>query len=194
MNPHLKGVDICFIGGVRSLKEISSIEELEEYMLEQTKLAMDGNDGLGNYISDCVKDKVDEIVYSSYSPKTYERTFELRDSIKCLNVMRDANQITAEINHDLDLIHSYYPNKHHSVSPYETENVSKFIPAIVINNKAGFFMGYGVDGRYHNIGDGKWRVPKPYFKKTIQDFEKSSRHISKMLEILRSNGNEVEIL
>lgn len=56
------------------------------------------------------------------------------------------------------MIHSYYLNQHHSVNPHGTGDVSKFIPAIVINNQTGVFMGYGVDGRFHNIGEGKWRV------------------------------------
>ncbi len=111
-----------------------------------------------------------------------------------MNVTREAKEIIAEINHNLDLIHSYYPNQHHSVSPHNTGDVSKFILAIVINNQAGFFMGYGVDGRLHNIGEGKWRVPKPYFRETIEDFEENSNHINKMFEILRNNGNEVEIV
>lgn len=55
-------------------------------------------------------------------------------------------------------------------------------------------MGYGVDGRFHNIGESKWRGPKPYFRGTIGDFEENSNHINKMFEILRNNGNEVEIV
>ena len=176
------------------MKEVSSTQELEGYILDQIKLAISKNDGLGDYIANAVKSKVEKIVYSSYFPQIYERTFELRDSIKCLNVTREAKEIIAEINHNLDLIHSYYPNQHHSVSPHSTGDVSKFIPAIVINNQAGFFMGYGVDGRFHNIGEGKWRVPKPYFRETIEDFEKNSNHINKIFEILRNNGNEVEII
>ena len=185
---------VIYFYGVGKMKEVSSIEELEEYILNQTKLAISENDGLGDYIADAIRSKVDEIVYSSYSPKIYERTFELRDSIKCLNVTREAKEIIAEINHNLDLIHSYYPNQHNSVSPHNTDDVSKFISAIVINNQVGFFMRYGVDERFHNIGEGKWRVSKPYFRETIEDFGKNSNHINKMFEILRDNGNEVEII
>lgn len=176
------------------MKEVSSVKELEEYILNQTKLAISEDDGLGDYVVDTIKSKINEIVYSSYSPKVYERTFELRDSIKCLNVTQKANEVKAEFNHNLDLIHSYYPNKHHSVSPYSTGDVSKFIPQIIINNQSGFFMGYGVDKRFHNIGGGRWRAPKPYFKETSEDLDISSNHINKMFEILRNNGNQVEII
>lgn len=176
------------------MKEVNSVEELYEYILSQTELAMSKNDGLIDYIVNAVKFKIDEIVYSSYSPKIYERTFELRDSIKCLNVTRETNEVKAEISHNLDLIHSYYPNKHHSVNPHSTGDVSKFIPQIVINNQVGFFIGYGADGKFHNIGGGRWRVPKPYFRETIQYFDRSNNHINKMFEILRDNGNQVEII
>ncbi len=39
---------------------------------------------------------------------------------------QEAKEILAEINHNLDLIHSYYPNQHHSVSPHNTGDVSLF--------------------------------------------------------------------
>ncbi len=107
---------IYFYGG-QIMKEVSSIEEHEEYILNQTKLAISENDGLGDCIANALKSKIDEIVCSSYFQKIYERTFELRDSIKCLNITREAKEIIAEINHNLDLIHSYYPNQHHPVSP-----------------------------------------------------------------------------
>lgn len=55
-------------------------------------------------------------------------------------------------------------------------------------------MGYGVDKRFHNISGGKWRVPKPYFKETSEDLDRSGNHINKMFEILRDDGNQVEII
>lgn len=81
---------------------------------------------MGDYIANAVKSKIEKIVYSSYFPQIYERTFELRDSIKCLNVTQEAKEILAEINHNLDLIHSHYSNQHHSVSPHNTGDVSLF--------------------------------------------------------------------
>lgn len=176
------------------MRKVRSINELEEYILGQIETAMVCKGGLNDYLIKETKDMVNKLVYQSYKPKEYTRTYELRESIECTNMDKDNKSVTTQISHNTDLIHAYKPNQHYSLDPNAKGDVSDFIPDIVVNNLSGFFRGIGNDGRYHNIGYGFWRVKKPYFEKMIEEQYKSKEYLNVLIRILKSNGNDVEII
>ncbi len=176
------------------MRELRSIKELEKYLLEQIELAMTCSNGLNDYLIKQTKNMVNELVYQSYKPKEYKRTYELRESIECIDMSRNNKSVYAQIGHNTNLIHANTPNQHYSLDPNAKGDVSDFIPDIVINNLSGFFKGIGNDGKYHDIGYGFWRVKKPYFEKTVEEQDRSKDYLDILVRALKSNGNDVRII
>ena len=140
-------------------RQVSSIAELQQVMMEETKKAMDKS---SNDLIDEIKQSIDEVVYS-YDPIRYERSDDLKES---LELNENASSCTSDsasitIQHNL--------NKTHWFSVKNGNNV-QYIPEIVTEGKYGIFKGEGIfahGSEYHDIDPRfgtSWSKPRDYMK------------------------------
>lgn len=108
-----------------------------------------------------VQDKVDSDVYKKYSPKEYERTGDLRDSVTDFPLEKKGDKSSVTVKHDTDMM-SYNPGKFQHASPYWSPwNYTKYVPQTVNDGLSGGLFG-----------NGAWRAPRPYFDNAVKDLEK----------------------
>lgn len=100
--------------------------------------------------SDYTKDVVERVVYGAGSPTVYERTYDLKDSIR-ENPVQGSTRTTATvvIDHDITQISTDLTMYQHG-SP-QSGSVADVIPEIVHGGLSGDMFG-----------DGYWRRPRPY--------------------------------
>lgn len=125
------------------------------------------------------REHVDKDVYQAYSPKVYESTFELRDSIFTKSADIKNNTIEVVIKHDTDKINSYAPNQHYSVvDSYSRKDVSDWIPWIVHEGKTADIWGDG----------GTYLQPRPYMDNAKDELEQTKEHVDDLVKRLKSLG------
>ena len=139
--------------------QVSSIAELQQVMMEETKKAMDKS---SNELINEIKQSVDEVVYS-YSPVRYDRTHQLRETLEVDNSqsVSDGTQASIVINHNT--------GKAGWFSVKDGQGRTD-IPEIVTYGGYGYFYGEGLDvygSSFHNINPSvgrSWSKSRDYMK------------------------------
>ena len=130
--------------------------EIKDYILEYY------NDQIVNTI----KDTITEEVYDSYTPTKYSRTYELRESVKLLDVDYHMNTVWFVYGHDESKMNRYTPSENPLLgrgwSLRATEDYPKgsdfspYIPWAIHEGKSGDVWG---------VRNPIWYAPKPYMEK-----------------------------
>lgn len=118
-----------------------------------------------------VRQLLDKIVYSK-QPKVYERTYQLRDSLKTDVSKVDNDSFRLQVYHDTNVIRPNQDKYQH----WDTKNGdnSDIIPSIVEY------------GGYSMFGDGYWSRPRSYFNvvdkqlidgRALKDFKREMRKL-----------------
>ena len=161
--------------------EFRTIKELNEYIKKQLAASMQK---VGETVERVVREHVDKDVYQAYSPKVYEQTFELRESLHTKTPRVKNDVVEVEVKHNTDLIHSYEPNQHHSVvEDYNPQDVSAWIPYLVS------------EGQTYNLwddnSDAAYLKPRPYFDNAKKELEQSKEHVETLKRELNARGIKV---
>lgn len=140
------------------VKTVATLKELER---ELQKRILDSMTEVGKIGSDTLKREVDEEVYNSYSPTTYVRTYQLKESI-AEDVFQVGTFTTTRVFHDMSKItgvprqySNNYTGQHYRTGEYYLDDYSYFVPATVNDGTSG-----------HIFGTGAWTKKRPYFTNT----------------------------
>lgn len=126
---------------------ITSWKQLEKQLKKARSQALEK---ASETATEYTKDVVERVVYGAGSPIAYERTYDLKDSIRENPVEGSKNTTaTVRINHDITQISTDLTMYQHG-SP-QSGSVADAIPEIVHDGLSGDLFG-----------DGYWRVPRPY--------------------------------
>ena len=98
-------------------------KELLSQIKDLTIAACNSDGGLAEQIKDVIQYQIEEDVYETYSPKVYNRTMGLQNSVVKKNTVVSKGSITAKAGHDTSLINAY--------SVIDNRDVSAFLPFIV---------------------------------------------------------------
>lgn len=153
-------------------KNFKSLAEIESYF--NTNIAPKVMKKASEEPKQMLKDNVDKNVYN-YTPSTYERTFELRDSIIATEPQNVNNKTTVEIKHDENKIHPYSPNQHMSV--ITGEDISTYLPQWINDGTIGHIFGQGV-----------WTEPRPYMDDTVRQMEQENTFENEVKKSLQKQG------
>jgi len=161
--------------------EFRTIKELNEYIKKQLAASMQK---VGETAERVVREHVDSDVYRAYTPKEYEATFELRESLHTKTPRIKNDVVEVEVKHNTDNIHSYEPNQHHSVvENYNPQDVSDWLPYLVH------------EGQTHNLwgdnSDAAYLKPRPYFDNAKKELEQSKEHVETLKRELNAKGIKV---
>ncbi|HZK00615.1 MAG TPA: hypothetical protein VFC79_11430 [Tissierellaceae bacterium] len=151
--------------------KVTTYKELEKALMKARDKALKGT---GENTKDLVKDRIDKDVYAAGTPNTYERTYELRESVQPSKVESKGSIAEVKIGHDEGLIGSYSPNQHYSIVDGSSSVHS--IAKIVHDGKSS-----------HILGTGYWTNPRPYMdnaKKEMRD----GKYKDFMIEQLKKQG------
>lgn len=109
-----------------------------------------------------VKEHLKTEVYDKYTPSTYQRTYELMNSVDANVKQPKRKRVTAEIFHNTNLMKAVAPydgnnhiGQHYSTYPYNPSDYRDYI-AQTIN------FGIGA-GKKKVFGNGVYAKPRPYF-------------------------------
>lgn len=130
--------------------------------------------GTGEKTKELVKDRIDKDVYAAGSPTTYERTYELRESVQPSKVESKGSTAEVKIGHDEGLIGSYSPNQHYSIVDGSSSVHS--IAEIVHDGKSS-----------HILGTGYWTKKRPYMDNAKKEM-KDGKYKDFMIEMLKKQG------
>jgi hypothetical protein len=134
-----------------------------------------------NVVERVVKEHIDSDVYRAYTPKEYEATFELRDSVFTKSAQIKNNDIEVVVKHNTDEIQAHSPNQHYSVvDGYSPKDVSDWIPYIVSEGKTANIWGSDSDAAYLH--------PRPYMDNARDELEQSKEHVDDLVKNLRAAG------
>jgi hypothetical protein len=165
------------VGGLVAQLTAKSWAELEVLLTQKIASALEKTGK--NTVERVAKEHVDSDVYRAYTPKVYETSFDLRESIHAGNAEIKGNEITVETKHNYDEIHSEAPNRHYSVvEDYSPRDVSEWIPYIVHEGKT--FNLWNDDGAY--LGR------RPYMDNAREELEQSKEHVDDLVRNLRAEG------
>ena len=142
--------------------QVSSIEELKEQMMSIVGNAMVR---VERSVKDEIKNNIDKTVYEAYTPKQYQRTFKLRDSVEADTEYVNSRKVTTRVYHDV------FGNSKKWYSVHTGNEISA-IPEIVSYGRYGTFKGVGYDGQYHNINPRAttWGKPRYYMAMATGDY------------------------
>jgi len=162
---------------VIEIKTVKNWNELVELLKFKVANAME-NTGK-NVVERVAREHVDSDVYQAYTPKVYEATFELRDSIYTKSADIKNNNIEVVIKHNTDNIVSNSPNQHYSVvESYSPKDVSDWIPYIVHEGKTANIWGDG----------GEYLDPRPYMDNAVEELKQTKEHIDDLVNELKKQG------
>ncbi|MGZ9868113.1 hypothetical protein ACU3L3_06800 [Priestia endophytica] len=139
------------------------------------------NTRVGKKVADVTKRNIDKTVYNQ-NPSEYQRTYQLRDSIKNFPAKVVGDTVIVEIDHDTSMIISYPDNYTHGSHFYSPNDISNFLDLIVNEGRSGDLFG----------NTGFWKNKRQYFKATVQDLIQTGEHIQAMKTGLRLKGYEIK--
>ena len=162
-------------------KQVSSITELQQLMMQMVEDAMDDS---ADWVVKETKEMVDKVVYIAYTPKVYCRTDYLKDSIDVVDMSRSRRHYSMTIGHNKDGLDWW------SIS----EHAINYVPTIVTYGAVGTYVGWGDDQfgrrRYHNIQPkGKaYGRPRPYMDRTVETLKSGNKYLNKVVANLGVNA------
>lgn len=127
-----------------------------------------------------VKDRIDEDVYGVGTPEEYQRTYQLRDSIKAFKVEKKGDTSQVKIAHDTSLIHPNVENFQHASTYWSPWNYVNYVAETVHDGTSGGLFG-----------DGYWRQPRPYMFNARNEMI-DGKYRQFMIEQLKSQGYKVK--
>ncbi|AKO91907.1 hypothetical protein BEH_07205 [Priestia filamentosa] len=158
-------------------KYATNLDQLINMLTDEVTDVM--NSDVGKKAADVTKRNIDKSVYK-YDPEEYQRTYQLRDSIKNFPAKVVGNTVEVEIDHDKSMIISDPDNYTHGSPYYSPQNISSFLDIIVAEGKSGDLFGNGF-----------WRQKRQYFNVTVQDLIQTGEHIQAMKAGFRRKGYDV---
>lgn len=157
-------------------KTFRNLNDLFKHIQKDLQSSM--ND-VGKTVSNKTKKNIDEEVYMD-DPAVYERTYQLRDSIKNFPAKVEGNEIIVEVDHDTDLIISIPEHYQHGSPDYEPNDISDFIDVIIHEGLSG-----------NRFGNGFWRDKRQYFKATVDELIRTGEHIKALRDSMKRKGYDV---
>ncbi|HZJ98757.1 MAG TPA: hypothetical protein VFC79_02055 [Tissierellaceae bacterium] len=141
--------------------------------------------GASEKAKDLVKDRIDKDVYSVYSPNSYERTYDLKESVEPSDIKSNGNVSEIKISHNEDKIRST-GNQHRSV--VDGKSSASSIAEIVHNGKTGAIgqRGYWRDAPWYDNGDA-FAHSRPYMDNAKKEM-KDGKYKDFMIEQLKKQG------
>lgn len=155
-----------------------NLNELFNYIKKDLQ---DSMNEVGEQVSEKTKRNIDKTVYEAGTPSVYERTYQLRDSIKNFPATVDGDSVVVEIDHDTSLIISIPEAYQHGSLYYEPNDISEFIDVIVHEGLSGDLFG-----------NGYWRNKRQYFKVTIDELMAKREHVKWLKEAMKRKGYDVK--
>lgn len=156
------------------MPSFTNLTQLEVFLKKTIK---DSMEDVGKAVEYKVREKIDEVVYNSpATPDTYNRTYELKNSLIHEQPKQSGNETTVVIKHEDNLLGHYAPNQHQSVvdgSPLSVESLAE----IVMQGKSG-----------HIFGQGYWTEPRPYMDIAKEEILAENLHVTTLKSSLRSKG------
>lgn len=128
--------------------------------------SMNQNDGFNDSNPVTVmKQKIDETVYHkdlAFTPKWYEPTFELRDSVEATQATKLGNMIEVTVKHNPSKIQA----NGWTHGGNSSANMSELLPEIMNDSSR---WGW-IDGMFPKDPEkAKWRFDRPYLELTVRD-------------------------
>lgn len=106
----------------------------------------------GEKAKDLTTDIMDDVVYGAGTPEEYDRTYELKTSLRSYSISgASSGEATVRIAHDGNLISSSPDDFIHGSNYYSPSDMSEYIPNIVNDGSSGDFFE-----------EGFWSAPRPY--------------------------------
>jgi len=153
-------------------KSFETLSQLEQFIKSQVK---ESAKDLGKYIAEETKQQIDNDIYQSYSPSVYERTYELKESIKSKTEKESKNNIEIVIEHD--------ENAMHHTSIVTGENVG---------SELADWIQRGQVPNIFNNNSYPWTQPRPYMENTVEKLENNKGHVKELKRLLRQKGIDSE--
>lgn len=161
-----------------------NLKELEVFLKQKIATAL-GETGK-NVVERVVREHIDHDVYQAYSPKEYDATGDLRESVFTKSPQIKNNNIEVVIKHNTDEIHSKSPNQHYSVvDKYERKDVSDWIPYLVHEGKTHPLWGDNGEA---------YLQPRPYMDNAREELEQSKEHVDDLISELKKQGLDAKKL
>lgn len=160
-----------------------TFRNLKDLMKHIEKDLQSSMNDVGKTVSNKTKQNIDKVVYDakpSDHTLTYERTYQLRDSIKNFPAKVKGNEITVEIDHDTSMIISIPEEYQHGSYDYEPNDISEFIDVIVHEGLSG--------GKF---GNGFWRKKRRYFQFTIDELIRTGEHVKALKDSMKRKGYDI---
>ncbi len=157
-------------------KSASSWKEIELMLQLKISEAMN-EDNLGKDIKDNVEKRIQEDVYSAYTPKDYQRTGEFGKSVVSTTPVVAGNSIEITIKHNPNLMNMKSPWYHQSVVDGRDSRFS--LPEIIHGGKTFDLWGHSGAG---------YLGKRPYMDNTVAELKSSKNHVKKLVKHLRALG------
>lgn len=161
---------------------VKTYKELEKALMKARDKALKGT---GEKTKVLVKDRIDKDVYDTYTPNSYERSYDLRESVEPSDIRSKGNISEVKISHNEDKIRSV-GNQHRSV--VDGRSSSHSIAEIVHNGKTGaiYQSGYWKDAPWYRSDD-TFAKPRPYMDNAKKEME-DGKYKEFMIEQLKKQG------
>lgn len=161
--------------------QVKSVQELRKVMMSLVK---NGMQQTSSWLVKEVKDVVDNTVYDAYTPKRYERTESLINSIDITNTKSSVEAYSLIVGHK--------PASWHSIGKGSID----YVPQIVHNGKTGAYVGIGTnqygDYVYHKIlpRGTPYGKPRPYMDKAVESLKSGNKYLHQLVDNI-GNGAQV---
>lgn len=146
----------------------------------QNKLAV-GMKTVGKFTEEKVKNHIDTDVYGAGQPNEYNRTLELRESVKSSEPIVTNNSVSVEVKNDSNLIHSEPENFIHGSLYYSPNDASSYVAELVHEGTSGPLFG-----------DGYWRKKRPFMDNARNELIQTGEHIRVLKKSLIMQGLNVK--
>lgn len=163
---------------------MATFKDLKSLFKHIEKDIQSGMKDVGKEAKKVAQRHVDTDVYAQYTPKKYERSYQLRDSIDAFEANGKQGEYAVIIQHDTgEITSSRLPTyNHYSKTPGNYDpDVSDFYMEWVHDGASGNAFGYGA-----------WMLPRPYMKNAFKEIDMSKVHIKTLKDSLKSKGYEIE--
>lgn len=152
--------------------------ELEARLREARSKALEK---AGEKAKDLTLEIIDDVVYGAGTPNEYERTYQLKDSLRDWAVKGYSSSLaTLSISHDANLIYSDPDNYTYGSNYYSPTDMSEYVPNMINDGTSGGMFG-----------DGFWMEARPYADQSKEQLS-GGKYRKFMSEEIRSMGFRIK--
>ena len=159
------------------MASVSSYSELAKRLKDVRNKALEG---AAEKTVKLGKEIIDDVVYGSDSPESYERTYQLRDSLRDNPIESVfSNKATIKIDHDKARISPNVASFQHASTWWSPWDYSGYVAKTVHDGLSGGLFG-----------EGYWRGSRPYMDNTEKEL-KAGKYRKFMVDEIRAMGFKV---